>query len=311
MKPFLLSLIALVFFSSCQKELTEEILRTTPVTGGTSGSGSMTAKIDGVAWVADKGAAATISPALGTVPGLINISGLSNGKKHLTITLTDSGSHNYLLPPDNLWMNAAAYVDSTQTNSFSYSTNQSYIANEPNGSVKITSIDAVKKTMSGTFSFTVYRQMDTTKHTITEGVFTNIPYTNGFGLPASNTTDTFRVKVDGVAMAPFSINGNLMTLTNQLMVQASTQSLSENVGLMIPATITAGTYPLDFFSATHIGTYQKSGTSFASTSGSIQVLEHNTSTKRIRANFSFVAQPMLSTTPTYQITEGYFSVKYQ
>jgi hypothetical protein len=313
MKHFLLALFSLVIFTSCQKELTNDPTTPPPTTGGgsTGSTGSMTAKIDGQPWVADLAAGADFSPALGQLPPLVNITGLGKAKKHLTITLTDSMIHNYLLSPDNLWMNAASYIDSTQANAFNYSTNQSYIPNEPNGSVKITSIDTVKKTISGTFNFKVYRQMDSTKHTITDGVFTNITYTKGFGVPASSATDTFKVKINGTPLAPYSITGSLIPIMNQLNVQAATQNQSDNVSLVVPSTITPGTYTLDFFGATYIGTYMQSGNGFPSVSGTLQILEHNTSTKRIRGNFNFVAQPFLPPVVTHQITEGYFSVKYQ
>lgn len=314
MKQLLSVLLILVAMTACQKEITSDIVTGNTNNGGNPAgpglTGSMSAKIDGVLWTADKAVGATFAPALGQLPSLVNISGLSFAKKHLTITLTDSGVHNYLLSPDNLWLSAAAWVDSTQANGFSYTSNQSYIPNEPNGRVNITSIDTVRKVMSGTFSFKVYREMDSTLRNITEGVFTNIPYTKGFGLPPANASDTFRTKIDGVALNSQSITATHVAMFNQISVQGATLSLSDNVSLTMPNNITPGSYTLNFFGTTHFGAYNKAGESYASTSGTLQILEHNTTTKRIRGTFNFVATPMLAPTPTFNITDGYFSVTY-
>jgi hypothetical protein len=47
---------------------------------------------------------------------------------------------------------------------------------EGEGQIIITSCDAVRKTISGTFSFTAESMTDTGKVTITAGTFTNLSY---------------------------------------------------------------------------------------------------------------------------------------
>src|SRR6187397_1985508 len=101
----LMVLTGLFVFSSCQKEVDPSIIANPPPPGAT---GNLKAKIDGTQWVANSYEGAT------RMLGLINIGGRSTDRKYLSITLTDSGVHNYTL--DNMSMNAAAYIDSSLAN---------------------------------------------------------------------------------------------------------------------------------------------------------------------------------------------------
>jgi len=82
----------------------------------------------------------------------------------------------------------------------------------------------------------------------------------------------------------------------------------------MPLATTAGTYSLSFFGLTYIGLYNPSPTaSMYSDSGSLIILENNTTTKRLRGNFNFVAKTMPGgpVLADVNITEGYFSVTYK
>src|SRR5438128_117030 len=119
MKSLFFALTVLLVFTSCQKEITGEIITDngTPVSGGTSSaSGNMKAQIDGAQWVADKGAGASFSTAGNGLPRLLNITGVSTDKKIFTITVVDSGLHTYTLN-DNV-MGAGALIDSSSSNPF-------------------------------------------------------------------------------------------------------------------------------------------------------------------------------------------------
>ena len=265
-------------------------------------TGDFRAKIEGTQWIANKAA-------LGSrMNGIINITGLGTDKKTLTITLTDSGVHRYILS-DNT-MNVAAYVDSTLPNTFAFTTNQGSFPDQAGGEVNITSIDEVNKKISGTFSFKVYRQMDGLQRTITEGVFTNISYTTT--LPPSNANDTFRVKINNSSWTP-SFVASVSTM-GMLAVTGTDAQGVKAVGLLMPSTITPGAYTLDFFGGQYIGQYNPDNDpthSQASSSGTLTILQHNTSTKRIRGTFNFHAEALLNPLLFSEITEGYFSVVYQ
>jgi hypothetical protein len=117
-------------------------------------TGNFKAKIDGVQWVADRYAQGA------RMNGIINLTGLGLDKKVITMTLQDSGVHQYTLYYDGAVAdNAGAYTDSNSTSSIAFSTNAGSAASESGGTVNITSINETSKTMSGTFSFKVKRQI--------------------------------------------------------------------------------------------------------------------------------------------------------
>ena len=284
----------ILLLQSCQKEINF-------ATGNPSVTGEFKAKIDGTPWTANKISGAS------RFSGLINLTGVSLDKKTLTITLTDSGVHRYIL--DDMSMNAAAYIDSNLTDPSAFTTNQGTLPGQAGGEVNITSIDTVNKKMSGTFSFKVYRQSDGLQRDFTEGTFTNISY--AISLPPASTTDTFRVKIDGVQWIPPSILS--AAAGPSIAINGNNLTVSKTVAIICPVTIIPGTYTLDFFSGTHIGVYNPDADpthSRASTSGTLTILEHNPATKRIRGTFNFHAEELLNPAAFSELTEGYFSVRY-
>lgn len=302
---FALTLLITTFLSvvSCQKEIDFDQNNPARPQDPAGVTGNMKATINGKPWVADKVTAAA------RMQGLISIIGVSTDRKTVTMTLTDSGVHRYIL--SDVTMNAAAHIDSTEANGFAYTTNQGVYPTQAGGEVNITAIDTAKKTISGTFAFKVFREMDGAGKTITAGSFTNLAYSTT--LPPSSVKDTFRVKIDGAAWTPASITGMAVPLMNQIAVNATTSNGSKTVGLVFPSAITPGSYTLDLFGATYIGLYNPDtdpNHSKGSVSGMLQILEHNTTTHRIRGNFNFRGEELLNSQNFANLTEGYFSVTY-
>jgi hypothetical protein len=302
-------LMTIVLITACSKETSLETDNPynpnnpqQPSPGGVTGD--MKGKIGGVQWVANKAAGAA------RMQGLINITGMSTDRKIITITLTDSGVHRYIL--SDMTINAAALIDSSEANPMTYTTNQGTYPTDAGGEVKITAIDAQKQTISGTFFFKLFREMDGARKTVTEGSFTNLKYTTV--MPPSAASDTFRVKIAGASWAPASVTGLSVPIMNQIAVNATSATASKTVGLVFPNNIAPGSYTLDFFGLTYIGQYNPDSNpanSKVSTSGTLTILEHNTSTKRIRGNFQFIAEEMTNPQNFVNITDGYFSVRYQ
>lgn len=298
---YIFSLILTVLFFSCQQEID-------PNTGGggnTGSTGDFRAKIDGVQWVANKTTGAT------RMSGFINITGVGTDKQLITMTLTDSGVHHYIL--NDASFNAGAYQDSSLPNVIAFTSNASGDTALAGGYVDITSIDTARKKISGSFRFKVLRAMDNLKRNITEGVFTNISYTTT--MAPTPTTDTFHVKINGTLYTPPVVvgvaNPALPPLPATLAINGTDQTGSKTVGLILPADIAPGTYTLDFFGGTYIGAYNPDldpNHSQASTTGTLTILSHNTTTKRIRGTFSFHAEAILNPLLNSELTEGYFSV---
>ncbi len=298
----LLVVSGLLLLNACQKEIDFSTSNPGAVTG------NFRAKIDGNQWVANSAASAN------RMNGFISILGRSTDRKYLQITLTDSGVHNYTL--DDMSMNAASYIDSSLPSPINLTSNQGVNPGDAGGTVRITSIDTVNKKISGTFSFKVFRQTDGLQRTMTEGSFTNLAYATT--LPPASSSDTFRVKIAGTSWIPQSVVGvktpAVGPLPAMIAIIANNATATKSVGVSMPATITPGTYVLDFFSGTHIGQYNPDSDpshSQASTSGELIILSHNTTTKRIRGTFRFHAEELLNPTAFTEITEGYFAVTYQ
>jgi Family of unknown function (DUF6252) len=297
----LLILSGFIFLQSCQKEINFSTGNPTSITG------DFKAKINGTQWIANSASSAS------RFSGFISLTGRSTDKKYINITLLDSGVHNYIL--DDMSLNAASYIDSTLPNPVNFSTNQGFNPGDAGGSVKITSIDTANKKMSGIFSFKVFRQQDGLQRAMTEGSFTNLSYITS--LPPSNSSDTFNVKIAGTRWTPPTVLGAktpaVPPLTSQIVITGTDATGTKSVGIFMPANITPGTYTLDLFGGQYIGLYNPDADpnhSQSSTLGTLTIISHNTSIKRIRGTFSFHAEALLNPLLFTELTEGFFAVTY-
>lgn len=292
----LMCLMLAVSVISCSKEKSIEAGQ-----GGPSSTGVLKMKIDGQQWVASKAAGATI------VAGLIAIQGISSDDRVFNITLQDNGIATYQL--DDQSLNVAVVSDANNPNGGEgYTTNQGN-PGDAGGTLVITKIDKTNKTITGTFSFKMFRETDSKQLTITEGVFENLKYSTEVPPNAGADAD-FKVKIDGTLWTGQVVSG--AASNGQLIISATESNVSKSVGLFMPADITLGTYDLTQL-GTYIGIYNygpvTSPTTLASESGKLIITEHNTSTKTIKGTFNFVAKPFTGGTAV-QFTEGSFTVKY-
>jgi hypothetical protein len=152
--------LAVATLWSCRKE--------TSIENGKGQAVDMVAVINGAAWQAiDSTQIASI------VFGYINISGSSADNQTINLTLDDSVIGTYILNQSSKSLATYANLDSS---AFAYSTNQGSDTSQAGGTVNVISIDPANKTISGIFSFKVFRDMDGSQKNITSGVFYNIPY---------------------------------------------------------------------------------------------------------------------------------------
>lgn len=290
--PVLLMAVAAFSLWGCQKEMSYE------KGSGSSATGKLRAKIDGVQWVADASASATI------LAGEIAIDGISVDNKELYIQLGGDSVSTYNL--DQQSQGFAIWGDSTSA-SDPWSTDQGQSAADAGGSVIVTSIDTVNKTISGTFTFKVYRDSDSTHFDVTEGVFDQIPYTAT--LPPASGGDTLSAKIDGTFWAAESITS--LVYGEQLAISGATSDLSKSIILSMPRTVVPGTYALSVANGGYYGVYSVGAVSLTSDSGTLTITAHNTTTKQITGSFSFSASDPLGGGGSAALTEGYFSVTYQ
>ncbi len=294
---FFAAIISALVFSACQQDYDPFDGAPSPVTG------DFRAKIGGVQFIADSSAAAS------KMAAVIAITGVDNAGKRILMVVADSGVHNYTFHSQSA-SNVATYSESNSSNPNAFTTNQ-YPTPGVYGNLNITSIDPATKKMSGTFSLKVWRMMDSTEKIITEGVFNNLSYATD--PPTPSGTDTFRVKING---NPFTYN--LLTGIKTFgIIGISASNLSgtlatPTVGISLPDNIVPGSYAFNTF--TYTGQYNPNDSTFMEAdSGTVTILEHNVTTKRIRGNFHFEADTVFTGLPNPNIflTEGYFSVRYQ
>lgn len=178
-----------------------------------------------------------------------------------------------------------------------------------NAILKITAIDTNKKTISGTFQFTGVRvdEVGGTKQ-ITNGSFTNIPYTQD--APVLQPDNKFSAKIDGKDFV--ATNVSALISMNKIMISGIKGSV-ESIGLFLPNDIKEGTYTLGTMDTNYSIRYNKDmspGSMFDAKKGSIiTILKHDKVKKTINGTFS-ATEISYTTSETHEITEGSFSVSY-
>jgi hypothetical protein len=291
----IIAALFLVGIVSCRKE--------TSVEGPGLVAGNFMASIDGKQWIAaDSLKSATI------VGGLINLTGISADNQQMSITLNDTVPGTYKL--SQLSASIAVYGDNDSSNLFAYSTNQGVDSTDAGGTVTVINIDPINKTITGTFSFNVFRDIDGKRRTITDGIFYKLPYSAS--LPPSSSGDTLTAAIDGKQWSAQSITG--AAIGNILVINGSFLNGTQSLSLLMPSNVDAGSsYPLDYLGGTCYAVYSPTvSQGFASSSGILSILLNDVTNRRIRGTFAFTAtDPNGQSSATYQVTNGFFSVGYQ
>lgn len=262
----------------------------------TSSNGNFTANINGVGWSANKYGAARSA-------GLTNVTGSSSNKMYITMTLSGQSVGVYRLTYNTA--NALVLMDSSTSTPINYTSNASTDTSLAGGYVYITTVDTANKTVSGTFWSKVYNQSTNSSKPITNGVFTNIPYaTTG----STSGSDTLTLTLNGNYWAPPSKYTS--NQSGYISIGGFEGANGKSISVALPTTVTAGAYTLASFGTTYLVNYNAATTDpYLTTSGTITVLEHNTSTKRVRGTFAMNASNA-NFTATATVTNGYFSFSY-
>ena len=127
-------------------------------------TGSMSCKIDGISW-------SSITQITVLKSGFFNITATSMSGQVLNITIKGQEVGTYELDVNNVNVACAAIYKPDISDE-----NQNFASKA--GTVKITEIDTQNLTISGTFSFELTDVNLTSTKSITEGKFTDLPYTN-------------------------------------------------------------------------------------------------------------------------------------
>jgi Family of unknown function (DUF6252) len=156
------SMLGLCILNSCQKKF-EDTNRQASLNPPVA---DFKAKINGVQFIAVLTGAAIRSD------GVISIAAESNDRQMIIFAVKDSGVHVYTLAMNSVF-NFGGYTDAA---SIAFASNEGINPGDSGGSLAITSIDGVKKLISGTFEFKAFHQDNRTQRIITQGVFNNVSY---------------------------------------------------------------------------------------------------------------------------------------
>jgi hypothetical protein len=288
----ILVLAAATLFS-CRKEYSVE--------NGNGLPADFTAQINGsVTWDAEDS-----SQYASIAQGAITIVGTAADGSQLTISLNDTIVGTYTLNQQTTSVATFSNVDSASI--YNYATNEGSDTAQAGGTVVVTAIDPVGKTISGIFSFKAYRQLDGTQKVFTSGVFYKIPYSDT--LPVNSKLDTLLASIDSVAWPGVGIT--VQSLGGELAISGAESDDSNAITLLLPVTSQPGSYSLADISLDDCqGVYNPTPSpSLVSTSGTLNVLENDIVNSRIRGNFTFVATDPLGG-GSYTVSNGYFSVYY-
>lgn len=177
---------------------------------------------------------------------------------------------------------------------------------ENTGSITISNIDTVHKTISGTFSFKGYWS-DTTVTSIlpvqfTNGVFTNVPY-----ITQAETTNNFFAKVDGTEFVDVDIMAATIDISGQEYISLAADTASgDDMTISVRSNLATGTYNITGdIAADKVQTIcTLGGTEYHGMSGSITITSKTAD--RIKGTFHYVTDG----SPTKNVTEGSFDVMY-
>jgi Family of unknown function (DUF6252) len=246
----------------------------------------------------------------------VAISGVKSTGEFFQITIPSAtvGTYNLATSPTNfglIYSQGSGLVPYLATSSVSgpFSGFPNYT---DTSEVKITSIDAVNKKISGTFKFTGARFAGASATTIetkvfTNGSFTNLSYTND--VVVAPTTNTFTVKKDGVDFISTNISG--FKSGGSIAIIGRRGSV-ENVGVFIPDNASVGaTYtitPLGNERCQYV--MDATPTGILGGTGSVTVISHDITNKRIKGTFNFVAATLLPPSLSFNFTLGTFDVTY-
>lgn len=293
----LLTSAMVIGFAGCKKDDDDDAAATpTPPPAPTP---VMTCKVNAVNWASISNRAAG-----SIVNNTSNLTGVATDSTVITMTVTENIELNgvYDLGPSSL--NGGVFAPSTNGTGGSSWTSNAHPTST--GEMIVTAMDTVNKRISGTFHFKAWRATDNTFKDITNGVFTDVPYITSLTSTGSNL---FSVKINNVLFTPASITG--VVNSGDIMIIASDSQASQTVGITIPETATVGTHAMGSMGADYYGQYNPNGSTFTiSTSGSVVITSHNTTTDQIVGTFSFNSAPLGGGAPTFNLTQGSFTINY-
>jgi Family of unknown function (DUF6252) len=270
--------------------------------------GTMIAAVDTLNWTSS-------APTAIFANNTVFISGIGEGGSTVKIFVKGSSTGTYTI--------AGTIGGSIPENYVVYETAASvFVAAEQVGEVRITEIDNVKKTLSGTFmskAISAHFAMESTIQ-IKNGSFTKIPFTTATTSPGSPAS-TATAKIENVDFESSYTSGKF-GYPGYIFVNFSdgSRSISMHMRLLDPGSYeinptSNADYGVGYSNATQIPAGSILGMSYRAAAGTLVISVHNLETRRLEGTFEFTAQPSDyfgggAPGAPIQITHGVFALTY-
>lgn len=289
------TLLLAIGFTSCDSEPVDTELvggQTTPGTNTPAGPAVFKADFNNQTFTATT-AMALKTEAFMTIQG---IRGTNGEMFNIVIEGTTTGTYN----------DALMTYDPNNASEYTYTNvNPDLDGAQEGGTVTITSINTVNKTISGTFSFTGYWSDDSAmlpSINFTNGTFSNVPYTDQ-GTPGTGTTDYLKATVNGQAI---DYSNNIITAIagspEATLSINGTTSNGNKLNLYIKESLAVGSYPISggFLDDVRAEVINSTG-EYDATAGTLMIISKQNNT--ITGTFQFEAGSVT-------VTNGSFRIEY-
>ena len=258
----------------------------------------MSAIIDGEPWSTDYPAAIIHN-------NFINIGGEATSSERIEIVFNGLTEGSYSFNPEE--GNVLGYL-ACRGGCSTYTNTQNTISSNF-GNAVITEIDRVNQTISGTFESEVHLFVIDEVKVITEGRFKNIPIIRDYSGPKA---DEFYTEIGGVPFHAVYTSAFVSSFDEALTVSADAALKGEGFEFRLPNNIEVGTYDLGAPYQSEYGVDYNSvfgNGFFPARSGKITILEHDLTSKFLKAEFYFNTENH-DDTEILEIREGAFQVNY-
>lgn len=323
-RGLLLAFLAFQFFSCETEPYTDEI----PQGGSTAPEGQFRAVVGNNEFIAD-----SVSAVIDENNRLFLTGTRANGEMIL-LEAANPAEANFNLTSDGTGGSNRALYDGASQGLPYVSLGES----GGSGQLKITEMDTVARTLTGTFSFLGVRvKTDESgmpvigsngepvleEKQIKEGAFNSIPYTGGEGsggdptVPPTDPETEFFAKVDGIAFDADSVEVTEPLIGNSRMIKIIARNADRDmIRIDIPRSLGTGTFDMENISdgTKLIGIYKKNGPGDPLTSnpGSITISEFDLVAGVLKADFNFTGNDPTGQDPgQVEVTEGSLTVYFE
>lgn len=227
----------------------------------------------------------------------IKINGTSANGQTIIITLNAKELGEYTFSQTN--GHYAEFIPNMASGTERFST----LTGEGSGFLRLSSLNEETSTVGGEFYFKAYRN-DGTFKSITEGKFTNVPYTY-YNLDDDKYNSTFTFTQGGRIWNTKDISG-VKNDTAIILTGACDRSEAwQSIILQLPTNVSEGVH---YFGTDVSGIFQSGFYNYPATAGAITVTEYNSEAKIIKGTFFFNYRD--NNNDVQSISDGSFDIKY-